>query len=184
MGRNTAEGASDKTAFLTVIITSDILVKKILQTIDSVDDYGGYSRAHHIALRSQKSSKASFGLKIRMSAADKGFVIPVLPCDYNLYHRNVFRSAVDLVDLNAGVKLSVTVLLVIAGLSLVVINYNLLALALIHNSSCDSCGCDIFANLHSVSADADYLVKSNFCSALALDLLDIDDISLGNFVLP
>ena len=136
MGRNTAEGACDKAAFLTVIITAYILVKKILQTINSVDDYSGNSRTHHIALRLQKTPEASLGPEIRMSAADKGLVIPVLPCDYNLYHRNVLRSAVDLVDLNAGVELSVTVLLVIAGLSLVVINYNLLALALIHNSSC------------------------------------------------
>jgi hypothetical protein len=84
MGRNTTEGACDKAAFLTVIIAAAIFVKKILQTINSVDDYSGYSRAHHIALRLQKASKASVGLKLRMSAADKGLVISILPCDYNL----------------------------------------------------------------------------------------------------
>ena len=92
MGRNTAEGASDKTAFLTVIITSDILVKKILQTIDCVDDDGGDSRTYHIALRSyelsdHRPSGCVILIKTRVPAADKGLIGPVLFRNDNSDHR-------------------------------------------------------------------------------------------------
>ena len=90
LGRSTAEDACDESAFFAVVITSDILVKKILQTIDCVNDNGGYTRTYNIALRSEYVGKPSFRLLSRqilcMSAADKGFIGSVLLCDYNMDH--------------------------------------------------------------------------------------------------
>ena len=92
LGRSTAEDACDESAFFAVVITPDILVKKILQTIDCIDDDGGDSRAYYIALRSYELSDhmpsgCAILIKSRMSAADKGLICPVLFRDYNSDHR-------------------------------------------------------------------------------------------------
>jgi len=89
MGRITAEDACDQAAFLTVIITTYIFVKKILQTVNSVDDYGGNTRAYDISLRLEEASEPPAFSVPGMSAADKGLITPVLLRDYNLDHRNV-----------------------------------------------------------------------------------------------
>ena len=92
MGRSAAEDACDESAFFAVVITPDILVKKILQTIDCVDDDGGYSRAYYITTGSYElSDHGPSGcvilIKTRVPAADKGLIRPVLFRDYNSDHR-------------------------------------------------------------------------------------------------
>ena len=70
-----------------------------------------------------------------------------------------------------------TVLLVITGLVLVMINNYLLAFALVDDCTCDCCILYSLTDLHLIAADADHVVKCDFRAALALDLLDINAIT-------
>ena len=75
-----------------------------------------------------------------MSQAVEAQILTVMIAENRyLCHNNLPGLSVDLLDLNLCKRLSVTVLLVIAGLSLVLVNNNFLRSSLFYNGSLYRC---------------------------------------------
>ena len=76
-----------------------------------------------------------------------------------------------------------TVLFVITGLALVLVNNDLFRFVILYHCSSNSSSGNVCPNLQAFVLDCEHLIKGNALAGFNAQLFDINDIALGYFVL-